>query len=577
MSFKKQRKYTNITDIATLSIYQEIETVFSTEWVNFKDVKVNTQYNEFVLKNMCEKIFIADVASEKKRNSKIFGASININKNQHIVSELVKFQYLYNTLENIATVLNNMKIAESYEKKDKNQKNSSFQNFFQFKYYQYFMEKNFRLFRKHIQKTSTTYDFQDYKTKTDFYQAKYVPLKNKENKGDLRVWKKSFYVKPRTQSYKLAFLLVFKKRKNSYQQQKIKRNKFFVFKGNNKTRKKLKISRKTFKPRKNAFYQTAKKRHNRKILRTNRIISDKNSTSLERIYGLKNQKIKKRISALTGFQSSLIRINFLAFARFEFNYQKHLKKRKKRKNRWQLNKIQNDSTLYRDRSDQRKINWNAEIQKTRKIAIKQKLVKKKKKKWVNPKKIKNSRNFIKRLERERTKRYQYTAIQITNIVRILFIAFFSKNAQLIANFFALILNKLPRNRKETKFIRVFNKIRKMIATQRQEMTGIRRRFQGRINRWRRTKHIVQKKGNISFNSYNQAIAYGRAQGITRKGAFGIRIWIGYEQYFPSTYKKAFYAYRNNSEKKIFINDTANTSILSKTKPTSYSKNLRKQK
>jgi len=83
MNFKKQRKYTNITDIATLSIYQEIETVFSTEWVNFNDVKVNTQYNEFVLKNMCEKIFIADVASEKKRNSKIFGASININKNQN--------------------------------------------------------------------------------------------------------------------------------------------------------------------------------------------------------------------------------------------------------------------------------------------------------------------------------------------------------------------------------------------------------------------------------------------------------------------------------------------------------------
>jgi hypothetical protein len=136
---------------------------------------------------MCGKIFIADVASEKKRNSKIFGTSININKNQNIVSELVKFQYLYNTLENIATVLNNMKIAESFEKKDKNHKNSSFQNFFQFKYYQYFMEKNFRLFRKHIQKTSTTYDFKDYKTKTDFYQTKYVPLKNKENKGDLRV------------------------------------------------------------------------------------------------------------------------------------------------------------------------------------------------------------------------------------------------------------------------------------------------------------------------------------------------------------------------------------------------------
>lgn len=31
MNFKKQRKYTKITDMATLSIYQEIETVLSTE------------------------------------------------------------------------------------------------------------------------------------------------------------------------------------------------------------------------------------------------------------------------------------------------------------------------------------------------------------------------------------------------------------------------------------------------------------------------------------------------------------------------------------------------------------------
>jgi ribosomal protein S3 len=64
---------------------------------------------------------------------------------------------------------------------------------------------------------------------------------------------------------------------------------------------------------------------------------------------------------------------------------------------------------------------------------------------------------------------------------------------------------------------------KIFTVQNKEIIGVRIRFQGRLNRWRRTKHIVGFKGTIGYFSYINRIDYGRAQAITRKGALGIHI------------------------------------------------------
>lgn len=71
---------------------------------------------------------------------------------------------------------------------------------------------------------------------------------------------------------------------------------------------------------------------------------------------------------------------------------------------------------------------------------------------------------------------------IPDLIRMSFIALYGKHAQLLINFFAFILPKLPRNRKETKFIRFLIKVAKIFAAQRPEITGLRLTFQGRINR-----------------------------------------------------------------------------------------------
>lgn len=83
---------------------------------------------------------------------------------------------------------------------------------------------------------------------------------------------------------------------------------------------------------------------------------------------------------------------------------------------------------------------------------------------------------------------------------------------------------------------------KVFASQRKERIGLRLRFQGRVNRWRRTKHIIGEKGRIPFYSYRSRIEYGAAQAITRKGTFGIRVWLCYQPSFSKAFHNSFLQY-----------------------------------
>ncbi len=86
------------------------------------------------------------------------------------------------------------------------------------------------------------------------------------------------------------------------------------------------------------------------------------------------------------------------------------------------------------------------------------------------------------LERERVSRFRYVAVYIQDLIRISFFSIFIKKAAFLAFFFAFTLSKLPRNRKETQFIRFLIKLVKVFAAQREEILGVRLRFKGRVNR-----------------------------------------------------------------------------------------------
>jgi len=136
---------------------------------------------------------------------------------------------------------------------------------------------------------------------------------------------------------------------------------------------------------------------------------------------------------------------------------------------------------------------------------------------------KKSFRFLRSLERERVSRFRYVAVYIQDLIRISFFSIYLKKSGFLSSFLAFSLSKLPRNRKETQFLRFLRKLVKVFASQRKEIYGLRIRFQGRVNRWRRTKHIIGEKGSIPFQAYDTRIDYGIAQAITRKGALGIRL------------------------------------------------------
>lgn len=112
---------------------------------------------------------------------------------------------------------------------------------------------------------------------------------------------------------------------------------------------------------------------------------------------------------------------------------------------------------------------------------------------------------------------------VPDLVRLPFTALYIKAAPALAERLAHGLRTLPRQRKETAFLRSLIKLVKVLTALRPERLGLRIRLQGRVNRWRRTKHIVGERGHLPLYTYNARRESGAAQAITRKGAVGLRV------------------------------------------------------
>jgi hypothetical protein len=137
--------------------------------------------------------------------------------------------------------------------------------------------------------------------------------------------------------------------------------------------------------------------------------------------------------------------------------------------------------------------------------------------------VKTSNLFLQQIETERASRFQRAAVRIPDLIRLSFVSVYLKKPQVLASLFATTLAHLPRNRKETQFLRFLRKLVKVFTAQRKERRGVRLRFQGRVNRWRRTKHRQTERGKLNLFTYTTRLEYGTAQAITRKGAIGVRL------------------------------------------------------
>jgi len=96
--------------------------------------------------------------------------------------------------------------------------------------------------------------------------------------------------------------------------------------------------------------------------------------------------------------------------------------------------------------------------------------------------IKTSRKRLRGLEKARGARFRYVGIFIKDLLRVFFFSIYLKKAAFLAFFISYVFPKLPRNRKETNFLRFIGKLLKIFAARRPEIIGVRIQFQGRINR-----------------------------------------------------------------------------------------------
>jgi hypothetical protein len=90
--------------------------------------------------------------------------------------------------------------------------------------------------------------------------------------------------------------------------------------------------------------------------------------------------------------------------------------------------------------------------------------------------------FLQNIDRDMINKYKYIGIYIKDLIRVCFIGMFLKKATFMAKFIAFQIAKLPRNRKETSFVRFIIKIVKTFAAERDEILGLRIKFKGRVNR-----------------------------------------------------------------------------------------------
>jgi len=90
--------------------------------------------------------------------------------------------------------------------------------------------------------------------------------------------------------------------------------------------------------------------------------------------------------------------------------------------------------------------------------------------------------FFNNLDRHMISKYKYIGIFIKDLIRIAYIALLFKKANFLAKYIAYQIAILPKNRKETSFIRFLIKAIRTIASERKEIIALRIKFKGRVNR-----------------------------------------------------------------------------------------------
>ena len=141
--------------------------------------------------------------------------------------------------------------------------------------------------------------------------------------------------------------------------------------------------------------------------------------------------------------------------------------------------------------------------------------------------------------------YRYDVKLINDAINVMYITLILKQPLFLAQFIGYQLRKTPRNYRIGKIIQFLKQNIIAIVRNRKEILGCRVQFKGRLG-GRRTRRARKMRfineGIMPLHSYTSKIEYGAANGSTRFGIVGIKIWLCYTTDFHIELQKDLLLY-----------------------------------
>lgn len=143
-------------------------------------------------------------------------------------------------------------------------------------------------------------------------------------------------------------------------------------------------------------------------------------------------------------------------------------------------------------------------------------------------------NKLKKRFNKKWSRIQFLGMDLMNIAQY---SLYFKNVKLLAHLISYQLTFLPKNKRQTSFLKYLSKIIFNFKGEFKEIIGLKIQFKGRFNKWKRTKKWIAQAGNLLVQSYNTYIDYSCVKGLVKKGIFSIRIWLQFKKNSKFVVKK----------------------------------------
>lgn len=158
-----------------------------------------------------------------------------------------------------------------------------------------------------------------------------------------------------------------------------------------------------------------------------------------------------------------------------------------------------------------------------------------------------SKNFLDNLLYKKTTRFKQETKNVKDIVFLIMISFFFKDAELLAKILNFVFKTSKKKAKHWRLINFIKLILSKVSSFYNDIDAYKIKIKGRINHSRRKRFIYIQKNLIPNQTFNNFIDYGYQQTKTKSGSLGIKVWIFLKKDSINNYRKTLIEYINYSK------------------------------